>query len=634
MVSTVSTPGPGASTGSASVHRSKTRWFQLLAEDSAGNLWIGTAADGLYRWKAEDIAADIRRFDQFTERHGLPSSTIYSGEFDQRGNLWLGTGNGISRLNPTSLEFENYDTSHGLLAAEFTFGAVLRSREGRLYFGSDAGFNAFFPDEIRGNPHPPKLAITGINKLNEPLAIAPLLSGAALLELTHKDYLLEFEVAGLDFAAPERNRYRFRLDGLDEDWLDVGEKRSITYTNLAPGEYVFRARAANNYGVWSSQEATLTFRVLPAPWATWWAYLIYAAALLGSGAIVYRTRAAQVREKAAARHADELSSINTELSREVSARREKETELKREKRRAETYFNVAEVVLLTLDRSMRIARLNDKGVKLLGRDESEVIGRPWSEFIPERHQDAARDHLDAILQQPTAAVSSEIELPLLDDGGQERQFVWRCAVVEFSNEDPALFLSGMDVTRMRALEKQMRLREKMNAIGTLAGGIAHDFNNILQAIYGFTTLALDNLPPADEKAAYLRQVVKGADRARNLVKRILDLQQPEGVRPSRRRRRPRCQRGLRPAARVDSGDGRDQCRCRRRARLRPRRSHPYSPDCHESRHERGAGHGGNRRNADRSGAGREHPRVPSSWPRQITGRATTRSCVYAIPAPV
>ncbi|MEO1036820.1 MAG: two-component regulator propeller domain-containing protein [Pseudomonadota bacterium] len=494
---------------------------QFLGEDAEGNLWIGTAADGLFRWSADAQAANDRFFERFTEINGLPSSNIYSGVFDQRGYLWLGTGNGLSRFDVATLEFENYDTSHGLLNNEFTFGAAYAALNGTLYFGGDSGFNAFKPEEIRGNPHPPRLAITAVRKLNEPMSVAPLVAGRERFELTHKDYLLEFEVAGLDFAAPEKNRYRFRLDGLDEDWLNVGDKRSITYTNLEPGDYTFRAQASNNYGVWSTTEARLAFRVLPAPWATWWAYAAYLLAAFALLAIIYRANAARLREQAAARHAAELATMNTDLTREVDARREKERALQREKYRAETYFNVAEVVLLTIDKDMRIVRINDKGQELLGYTAKELIGRSWGDFIPEPQRDDARTRVMWRLTNPSAEPPGFVELPMVSSTGEERQFVWKCSMLEFDNEESALLLSGMDVTRMRALEKQMRLREKMNAIGTLAGGIAHDFNNILQAIYGFTTLALDNLPANDEKSAYLKQVVKGADRARNLVKRIL-----------------------------------------------------------------------------------------------------------------
>ncbi|MEM1263333.1 MAG: two-component regulator propeller domain-containing protein [Pseudomonadota bacterium] len=494
---------------------------QFLHEDSRGDLWIGTASDGLFRWSAEMRTAGMRQFEQFTERSGLPSATIYSGVADRNGNFWLGTGNGLTRFDPKAMTFENYDTSHGLLSNEFTFGAAFRSREGKLYFGGNAGFNTFFPEQIRGNAHPPKLAITAIRKQNQPLPLAPLLAATEPLLLTHRDYLLEFEVAGLDFAAPERNRYRFRLDGLDDDWIDVGDKRSITYTNLEPGPYTFRAQAANNYGVWSRVEATLPFVVQPAPWATWWAYCIYAMAILGIASIVYRAQSAKLREQAAARHAADLAGMNRELTHEVGVRRQKERALEQEKRRAETYFNVAEVVLLTLDTSLQIVRVNDKGREILGVPEDQLAGRYWLDFVPAERREAVSETLRARLLQSSAAPLSDVELPMVGEDGQERLFVWNTAVLNFQGEQPALFLSGMDVTRMRALEKQVRLREKMNAIGTLAGGIAHDFNNILQAIYGFTTLALDNLPEDDQKATYLKQVVKGADRARNLVKRIL-----------------------------------------------------------------------------------------------------------------
>ena len=494
--------------------------FSIVA-DRRGDLWIGTQGHGLNRWRREDRQNGRLVFERLTERHGLPDTTIYGAVPDGDGFLWFSTGNGLARLDPLTLEFENYDMSHGLQDAEFNLSAAYRSSDGRLYFGGVNGFNEFDPNEIRGNPFAPPVVLTEFRKLNAPVDVGSTRAAGEAVHLTHKDYVVEFEIAGLDFSAPDKNRYRYRLDGLDEDWVEAGANRRATYTNLAPGRYSFRAMASNNYGTWSEPRELLQLSVAPAPWASWWAYMVYGmiAALLGFVAL--RAHAGRLRQAAMARHAAEVESMNARLTAEIGEREKKEHQLEREKKRAQTYFNVAEVILLTLDDEGRIRRLNQKGATLLGGDPVTLAGQDWFQFVAEEWREPVRRDLLGKFHAAGSSFRDYLEFPIAAAAGRERLIAWNCTSLAGDDGRPLLFCSGMDVTRVRSLEKQVRLREKMNAIGTLAGGIAHDFNNILQAIYGFTTLALDELEPGDNRTQYLKQVVKGADRARNLVKRIL-----------------------------------------------------------------------------------------------------------------
>ncbi|MEE8523643.1 MAG: triple tyrosine motif-containing protein, partial [Thermoanaerobaculia bacterium] len=217
---------------------------------------------------------------------------------DDEGDLWMSSNRGLIRFDPETETFESYDSSHGLQNDEFTQGASLRTRDGRLYFGGISGFNAFDPQQIRRNTHAPPVVLTGFLKFNQPVDLGRPLSEIREITLGHNDYVVDFEFAALDYTAPEKNRYLYQLVGLDRDWVDSGELRRATYTNLAPGAYTFRVKASNNDGVWSEEGLELAIRVLPPLYQTWWAYGLYT--LMASCALLLFTRAQAKKHQRAA----------------------------------------------------------------------------------------------------------------------------------------------------------------------------------------------------------------------------------------------------------------------------------------------------------------------------------------------
>lgn len=492
-----------------------------IVEDARGDLWITTQDLGLWRWSFEQRRQGVFELDSFSERAGLETSAIYSAALGADGNLWMGTGLGLTRVDTEFAVVTNFRSSEGVLSGEFNFGAAFSAADGRMYFGADVGFNAFYPDVIRNNERAPTAVLTAISVVNESQPMAVVNNADEPLTLGHRDYAIEFSVAAMDFTDPGLHRYRYWLEGLEDSWQDAGDRRRVSYTNLSPGRYKFKAMVTNNNGMWSHNAVEREFVIKPAPWMSPYAYLLYAVALALLVVVLLRSHAARLRERAAESYADELASINSTLTDEVAVRREKEIALQQQKERAETYFNVADAILLTLDENGAVIRINHKGCKILGRSADEICGEPWLSFVPDEWKTAVQTEVLSLLGSERLFSGDYFEFPLLDIDGRENLIAWNCKRLSTAETGTAVFCSGLDVTRVRTLEKQMRLHEKMNAIGTLAGGIAHDFNNILQAIYGFTTLALERLHPTDEKAIYLQQVVKGADRARNLVKRIL-----------------------------------------------------------------------------------------------------------------
>src|SRR4029079_9682482 len=139
----------------------------------------------------------------------------------------------------------------------------------------------------------------GVLQASKPAALDTPSPELRSLDLGYRDHVVTFEFAGLDFAAPERNRYAYKLEGFDPDWIELGGVHRVTYTNLDPGRYVLRVKAANNDGLWNDQALSLSMRVIPPPWRTSWPYLCYGAILLA--AILSALRA---HGKKAAREAD------------------------------------------------------------------------------------------------------------------------------------------------------------------------------------------------------------------------------------------------------------------------------------------------------------------------------------------
>ncbi|MFT6952263.1 MAG: diguanylate cyclase (GGDEF)-like protein, partial [Paraglaciecola sp.] len=244
-------------------------------QDPNESLWIGTQGGGLNKWQKQDIAALNNDFTHYDSFSGLPSSLIYAILDDEKGHLWLSSTAGLTRLNPKTEAVRNFGTPEGLKDSEFNFGAGFKDSRGIMYFGGNSGFVRFHPDDIKDSQFIPSLVLVRIKKLNEQVWFDVPYQKLQELELDYTDYLISFEFAALDFNAPEKNEYRYKLEGLDPDWIELEHSRLATFTNLPAGKYVLKVQASNNQGLWNTQGISLPIRMLPSPWKTWWAYSLY-----------------------------------------------------------------------------------------------------------------------------------------------------------------------------------------------------------------------------------------------------------------------------------------------------------------------------------------------------------------------
>ena len=237
-----------------------------IHEDKNGSLWLGTWGGGLNKFDPVK-----EKFQRFNEDDGLPSNSIYAILEDNFGNLWLSTNSGLSKFDPKLITFTNFNVKDGLQDNEFNGGSYFKSPSGELFFGGINGFNSFYPDRIKSNRHIPPVVITSFSKLNKVVNFGRPVSEMKEIELSYQDYVFSFEFAGLDYMAPEKNKYAYKMEGLDNNWNFVdASKRFAYYTNLSPGNYTFIVKASNSDGIWNNNGAMVRIIITPPFYRTWW----------------------------------------------------------------------------------------------------------------------------------------------------------------------------------------------------------------------------------------------------------------------------------------------------------------------------------------------------------------------------
>lgn len=205
-------------------------------------------------------------FQRFRERDGLANDTCYGMLEDEQGRLWISTAQGLSRFHPETLAFVNFGVEDGLQSNSFSIRAFFKSGQGVMFFGGPNGLNLFRPDQVAGNGHLPPVVITNIKRFDETISLSP----SGKVELSHRDNYIGVEFVALDYVNPTKNRYQYKLENIDRDWVSSEERRFASYTNLSPGHYRFRVKASNNDGLWNETGASMDIHIVPPFWRTKW----------------------------------------------------------------------------------------------------------------------------------------------------------------------------------------------------------------------------------------------------------------------------------------------------------------------------------------------------------------------------
>lgn len=270
-----------------------------LLDDHSGNLWLGTDGGGLNRFSLQD-----KTFEVYAETSGMDGNVVYGILQDDNRTLWISTNNGLYNFIPAQKRFKQYTNLDNLQSRQFNYRAFYKSSSGKLFFGGIRGFNAFYPDSIRDYNIAGNIVFTNFQLFNKDVNIndqeSPLdkpINYSDHITLSHDQSVISFEYAALSFIAPNKIKYAYKMEGFDKEWNSVGTQRKATYTNLPPGDYVFKVRATVDDGNWHPGGTSIRLTVRPPFYQTIWAYIVYCVFATGVFVIFRRYTIAQTRKE-------------------------------------------------------------------------------------------------------------------------------------------------------------------------------------------------------------------------------------------------------------------------------------------------------------------------------------------------
>lgn len=309
--------------GQGGPHAPSDNFINTLYLAPSDVLWIGTKSGGLNRTQIPPWDGPAPQFSVYGKAEGLPGETVMSILPDGRGDLMVATHRALCRFDTHTLKASTFTFQRELRRAEFIWNAAYLDAQGEMFFGSNDGLSVFHPDDIVPNPVPPVIAFTDFRVRNQPLPLRARMTAESGREripgivLPPNESMFSLEFAALHFAAPDQNQYAYRLDGLDQGWNDIGNRHSVTYSALPPGDYVLSVRSSNCDGVPSRDDLKLRIHMLP-PWhGTWWFRVLLAVSIVLLVVAVVRVRMRVLRNRNR-----QLSRLVTDRTQELAVANE------------------------------------------------------------------------------------------------------------------------------------------------------------------------------------------------------------------------------------------------------------------------------------------------------------------------
>ncbi|MBB6463294.1 two-component regulator propeller domain-containing protein [Flammeovirga kamogawensis] len=272
-------------------------------EDQRGNLWIGTRNKLIYLDRSSDISYT------YTTEDGLPSNSISGILDDEQGNLWISTQRGLVKYinavhTPNKADFHVFTVEDGLQGLDFKIQAAFQKSDGTMYFGGNNGLNYFKPKDIWLNPVQAKTVISSFRLFNKEVEFGTENSPLPLpidelneITLSHDQNIFSFEFSALNFILPKKNQYAYMLEGLEDEWYYVNDRKNAYYNNLKPGIYTFKVKASNNDGIWNTQPTALKITVIPPWWETTLFRVLFIISIIIGLLVLYKLRVHQLKEQ-------------------------------------------------------------------------------------------------------------------------------------------------------------------------------------------------------------------------------------------------------------------------------------------------------------------------------------------------
>ncbi|MBN8704139.1 MAG: hypothetical protein J0M08_13820, partial [Bacteroidetes bacterium] len=238
-----------------------SRFTISFTEDAAGNIWIGTFDNGVYKY-------DGKSFKNYSSKDGLSSDSPFLLLADNKNNLWIGSGLGIDKFNLKEETIKHYGRYDGFLGVEINPNAACKDKDGNLWFGTIIGLVKYKSDNEKNNNVEP------ITSIKNPRINFKEVEIPENKSFSYFDNHITFDFVGTSLTNPKRVRYKYMLEGQDNEWSPVVKDNYVTYPDLDPGTYTFKVMSANNDGVWNKEPVSYSFTVRPPFWKTWWFWTI------------------------------------------------------------------------------------------------------------------------------------------------------------------------------------------------------------------------------------------------------------------------------------------------------------------------------------------------------------------------
>jgi len=284
-------------------------------QDRKKRIWISTEKGGL-----EEYIESENKFIHHNTSTGFPSNDIFAVYDDSAGNLWISSGQGVIRYNPETNESLIFTTHDGLQGKQFLPGVHHRGKSGKIYFGGSNGLNHFYPDSISVSEFTPRIVFTSFKVFQKEIQVSKdsssndnfiekSISYCDTITLNYRQNVFSLEFAALDFTAPNTILYKYILEGINKEWIEVdANNRILTYTNLPEGSYLLKVKSTNSDGIWCNNTKSLRIIILPPWWRTWWFRIFISLFILGSIIMYFKYKTYEIKKK------------NKELERKVSER--------------------------------------------------------------------------------------------------------------------------------------------------------------------------------------------------------------------------------------------------------------------------------------------------------------------------
>lgn len=448
--------------------------------DKKNILWLGTDG-GLNRFEPDTGIVSI-----YTEEHGLCNNQVYGILEDEAGHLWLSTENGMSRFDKNTREFNTFNEGNGVPIRRFNLGAYCKSQKGEMFFGGVNGFVSFFPEEVETNPNVPDIVITNFKIFNKSVEIGDRdekyleksITETGEIRLSYADNMFSFEFAALDYTWPENNRYQYKMEGFDKEWIDTdANNRLAQYTNLEHGEYTLKVKGSNNDGVWNENGISLKITITPPFWKTWWFQVVLGLSIVLFLLFLYLQRTRRLRKKLSEQQ--RIQKILKKSHDEMEQARDLA-----EFRRAEIEKLISAIssLLIAVDSNGKIFQLNETAEKFFNIPASQTSGQLFVEVLKDY---ISPDQLNMMIEKGLGKNNSydNFEIPIqFKNGGVKLLLGIINPLMDRDSQKIGFLLLAEDITHRKEDEMRRNLAQKLESLGKMTRNIAHEIKSPLQYI--------------------------------------------------------------------------------------------------------------------------------------------------------